>query len=285
MLLGLIRGIWIKVFEMTEYGDIYLIRSKGDGIPYVGVTKRFYQRKYAHFSMINRRKHHSKKINSYCKENQKTASDFEIFIIEKSIPVKTLYQKEKYWINFYDSIENGFNAKNGNYYPYRLFGENHPHTKLTDVAFRNIIDLYLTGNHTIKQISKIFDISLSSVNRVLHGNNRQHLVTKDELEQIRQIANKRHGNHNKHVGHKVIWNGVEYKNKLECANSTGINYVSLCRRINSGQNSDDDMKRKDFIVSYNDKIYKSLASCARDNNLTRQASRKMLKQGVIKIAS
>lgn len=93
-----------------NYGNIYLISNNIDSKNYVGITvndieKRFNQHIYSaspkdpkgslHFSIY--------KYGS---------AAFYVKLIEKH-PIATIQEREKYWIEFYDSYQNGYNQNSG----------------------------------------------------------------------------------------------------------------------------------------------------------------------------
>lgn len=97
--------------------------------------------------------------------------NFEIVILEEC-QKSELNEKEKYWINYYDSFKNGYNSTpGGNSVNYEILfseeikqkrlntlnenkslqGENHPRAKLTDKEVYNIRQRYIDGE-TVDQI-------------------------------------------------------------------------------------------------------------------------------------
>ncbi len=88
-------------------GIIYCIHNLSTGKKYIGQTVEKMQRRVArHFRTINETKI-SRAIQKYSKYN------FVYGIVEEVEDRNLLDEREKYWIKFYDAVENGFNIKEG----------------------------------------------------------------------------------------------------------------------------------------------------------------------------
>lgn len=87
---------------------IYKIENKNNGKVYIGKSKNIMQRWVAHEQDLNKHKHHSSKL-------QKDYDDFggieafEFSIIE-NCTTSELTEREKYYIQKYDSINSGYNG-------------------------------------------------------------------------------------------------------------------------------------------------------------------------------
>jgi len=88
-------------------GIIYCIHNLTTGKKYIGQTVEKLQRRVLrHFRTINETKI-SRAIQKYSKYN------FVYGIIEEIENINLLDDREKYWIEYYDTVNNGFNIKEG----------------------------------------------------------------------------------------------------------------------------------------------------------------------------
>lgn len=88
-------------------GIIYCIHNLTTGKKYIGQTVEKLQRRILrHFRTINETKI-SRAIQKYSKYN------FVYGILEEVENINLLDEREKYWIQYYDTVNNGFNIKEG----------------------------------------------------------------------------------------------------------------------------------------------------------------------------
>lgn len=87
---------------------IYRIHNIKNKKVYIGSSKNIERRFYSHRQNLKNNKHHSSKLQkSYNKTKDKTIFKFEL--IEETTEDK-LFEREKYYIDFYDSFHNGYNC-------------------------------------------------------------------------------------------------------------------------------------------------------------------------------
>lgn len=96
--------------KLTSEAGIYSIVNLVNNKRYIGLTKNLKKRKWSHFIYLNLNKHHNPKLqNSYNKHGKENFS-FEIL---EECSEESLLKREVFWIDFYDSIKNGYNCKPG----------------------------------------------------------------------------------------------------------------------------------------------------------------------------
>lgn len=196
-------------------GFIYKITNKKNGKIYIGQTIQPIQRRFnQHVShAITEKSDHkfARAIRKYGKEN------FEIEIIEE-IEKDKLDEREKYWIKFYNSIQEGYNTAEGGtdigagayyeleeaekiiqyYYTCHNQIETCKHFNITEYKFRQLLtsrnlptDYTNYGKHTqrrvfIYELDKYFDSELECAKFLIEKG-----YTKAKLECVKTILSKR----------------------------------------------------------------------------------------------
>lgn len=89
-----------------KLGVIYKITNMVNGKAYIGQTVDFQRRKRNHLNATTKYSIH-KAFDKYGIEN------FEWSIIEDNIPKDKLDEREIYWIDYYDTYNNGYNETRG----------------------------------------------------------------------------------------------------------------------------------------------------------------------------
>ena len=140
-------------------GFIYKITNNLNGKSYIGQTiqnvkERFYQHCAVKCSqaVLNMAIH--KAINKYAKSN------FTVLVIEE---VESVYlnDRERYWIKYYNSYNNGYNSTKGGQDGIKLF-------KNLDVE--SIIREYKSGK-SLRRIGNIFNVDKQTIKDLLVRNN------------------------------------------------------------------------------------------------------------------
>ncbi len=102
-----------------------------------------------------------------------------LFSIEKANEIREKYQSGLYTygdladeyntkISSIQSIINNKNWKNEDYIYIKKCGENHPTTKLTCEKVIEIRRKYSTGTYSYSQLSKEYDINVSTLHSIIH---------------------------------------------------------------------------------------------------------------------
>lgn len=94
-------------------GAIYAIENKINGKMYIGLSKNIRRRFKTHKNKLERGCHFNQHLqNAYNKYGKES---FKFKVIEKRISVEKLGQKEKYYIDKFDTVKSGYNMKTGGY--------------------------------------------------------------------------------------------------------------------------------------------------------------------------
>lgn len=135
-------------------GFIYKITNRVNNKVYIGQT---------HFTVEHRFKQHIKNFNIEHRKqplyNAFAKYGIENFVVEtiEEVECSKLNEREMYWIAYYDSFKNGYNANlggNGNLYSW------------TDSQYEEIKSLYLSG-FTLKKISELYEVSATTISGIL----------------------------------------------------------------------------------------------------------------------
>lgn len=128
---------------------IYKFTNKVNGKIYIGqsidVIKRYKRHIYQAFNNTKSNKDYKLPFHAAMRKYGKENFTFEIL---EECPREQLNEREQYWISFYDSFKNGYNATiGGDQLPHKE-GESHPLHKLTEQQVYYIREQY--KNHRIK---------------------------------------------------------------------------------------------------------------------------------------
>ena len=140
-------------------GFIYKITNKINGKSYIGQTiqnvkERFYQHcaTKCSQSILNMVIH--KAINKYGKSN------FTIEVIEE-VESTNLNDRERYWIRYYDSYNNGYNSTEGGQDGIKLF---------KNLDTESIVREYKSGK-SLREIGRLFNVDKQTIKDLLVRNN------------------------------------------------------------------------------------------------------------------
>lgn len=143
---------------------IYKIVNTLNGKLYIGKTNNPYERKASHFREY--KNNHENKV-LYTAMQKYGASNFEFSIIEKCED-SIWEEREKYWIKYYNSLEDGYNMIEGGSEPPHYRNEEHPLSKLTwDVVHE--IKNCLKKDILMKDIAKYYNIGIDQIYRINIG--------------------------------------------------------------------------------------------------------------------
>lgn len=226
---------------------IYRILNTVTGKSYIGKTKQERQRRATHFSMLRKNRHYNKKLQRSFDKHGERAFDFTV--LEKGISNGNCSEREIYWINHFDSFQNGYNLTIG--------GENG------------------NGNGVSCEWNGVIYASMSDaaielgINRATLGERLSKGYVCDE-DMRGQFRNK-----------QVIWNGIKYPSIYAAAKALGINKKTMQTRLEYGYSSDEDMPRSGSSkkVVWNGVEYHSLIAASEAAGIGRDAMRRYLSMG------
>lgn len=140
-------------------GFIYKITNKINGKSYIGQTiqnvkERFYQHCATKCSQAILNMVIHKAINKYGKSN------FTIEVIEE-VESTNLNDRERYWIRYYDSYNNGYNSTEGGQDGIKLF---------KNLDTESIIREYKSGK-SLREIGRLFNVDKQTIKDLLVRNN------------------------------------------------------------------------------------------------------------------
>lgn len=155
---------------MTKLGRIYLISNDINNKLYVGQTTQTLNKRFNGHCCYSKS---DRSVNMYIKRAiHKYGKDkFHILLIEEC-PIELLNEREKYWISFYDSYENGYNLTKG--------GQDSNYFNLH--RLENTIDIKKFKEYIIEfkplatEVAAHFGISKSSVYNLIGRLNNPNLV-------------------------------------------------------------------------------------------------------------
>ena len=139
----------------TVRGFIYKITNKINGKNYIGQTiqnvkERFYQHCAFKCDESVKRMPIHRAIKKYGKDN------FTLEVIEE-VDSKLLDEKERFWIDYYDTFNNGYNA---------TIGGQDGHKPFKDLDIISIIKLY-KEEKSLRAIAKEFNIDKQTIKNLL----------------------------------------------------------------------------------------------------------------------
>lgn len=151
-------------------GYIYKITNKINNKVYIGQTSRknVNERYLEHIRESRKDKNKNRPLyNAFRKYG---IDNFKMEVLEE-IDNELLSEKEKYYINLYNSFEDGYNATIG--------GDGKRNIKYTE---KEIIEFYLQeGSNIVTHTAKHFGISNKVVRRILDSNHVYHMTVNDYL--------------------------------------------------------------------------------------------------------
>lgn len=143
-----------------EHGKIYKYTNLINGMVYVGQTKKtLEQRDYKHLNQLNDNTYFHRALKKYGREN------FSLELIEDNIPLKDLDEKEKYYINYFESFYTtgkGYNLTQGGQWGSGT-------QKLTLNQVNEIKYLLLNTEQSFSDIGEQYNVTLYCISDINRG--------------------------------------------------------------------------------------------------------------------
>ena len=140
---------------------IYKIKNKINNKIYIGQSKNIIQRWEQHKRNLSPS---CTKLNNAFKKYG--IENFEFSIIEEISNSELLTTREQYWIEYYDSIKNGYNILNATN---TMSGESNLNSKLKLKDVNEIIELLKNTEISFKQIGKLYNVNVTTISRINSG--------------------------------------------------------------------------------------------------------------------
>ncbi len=209
---------------MEKY--IYKITNKINGKSYIGQTTDYKRRFSEH-----RAKGYNTEENKllYYAFDKYGIDNFTFEVIEDKTP--NYNEREKYWIQYYDSYENGYNMTLGGEEPPLNIKENSPFATHTQEDVDKVIDLLINTTIQMKDIAVLTNYDYSTIKRINSGKlwHNEKLAYPLRKETSREYQKERALN----IIHDLMYTDLsQYKiaEKYGCARTT-------VTAINSGKNN------------------------------------------------
>lgn len=231
---------------------IYRIVCFVTGKVYVGQTLNHDRRRKTHFRDLKRGLHDNPRLQSAYNKYGIEAFYFEVLEVDIS-PYK-ISQRERYWIDHYDSFVNGYNCSSGG-----EIGESGsiPCT-WNGVSYDSIRAAALACDVDAKTMKHRLKRDWTCDSDVKTPGRAQKPVTWNGIEYPSLAAagdatgltrltlikryQRGHVSDENLQGYKqpCIWNGIEYRTAVEAAQANGVNRATMYYRISKGWTCDED---------------------------------------------
>lgn len=148
--------------------SIYIIKNTINNKVYIGQTIQPINIRFNNHKMASRIED-----TKFYRAIRKYGEDkFYIEPLEENIPIEKLNEREQYWIQFFDSYQNGYNSTLG--------GDG-----IRSINYNLIYEYWLQG-YNITDISKMCFIGRNTISRVLRGS---YNITSEEIKKRGYISN------------------------------------------------------------------------------------------------
>lgn len=154
---------------------VYMFENKINHHKYIGASKHIEKRYKEHLRDME---NNTQKQKTLYKAFKKYGLDnFEFSIIEECLPGDR-FKREKYWIDYYNTYEDGYNETRGGEgldgAP-KAKGDNHPNSVISEATAKKIISELATTRLPFSEIAKKYSCSVDIVKDINGGKTHTYL--------------------------------------------------------------------------------------------------------------
>ena len=207
--------------------SIYRIVNAVDGRSYIGQTNNIKRRRKEHFVDLKAGVHHNPFLQNAYNKYGRSAFTFEV--LEENVPTEMINEREVYWVEHFDSFNNGYNLSSGGDAPEIMKG--------TPCAWNGV------EYPSIASAARALGINLASLQERLE---RGYTCDADMVRGWKR---------------EITYNGVVYPSITEAAVANGISLGAMDSRIRAGIFADEDLTSYEFV--WNGTTYPNMVEAAK----------------------
>lgn len=222
----------------TTY-TVYLLSINGQPA-YVGQTCAYESRKYEHYRKLRYGKHYNTGLQEAFYKYGRRSIKFQV--LESCIKETEVNDRERHWIDVYDTFNNGLNQTSGG----------HLHEYQSNTCNWNGIEY-----PSMAAAARANGVNERTMRRrIAKGYTCDEDLGVSWLDQIKETT----------------WNGITYRSLAEAAKSIGVPRTTLQHRLAQGYTCDSDLKRRrGASVLWNGVCYKNLTTAAKATGIPYKA--------------
>lgn len=199
---------------------VYCIRNKINNKRYIGKSDCIYDRWCNHIYHLNTNSH--KNIHLQNAWNKYGSESFEFYVVEPCASSDDAYEREKIWINYYDSYKNGYNRDLGGSGSLGYKHTEETRRKMSELMQQRVKDFNYVHPLLGKKMSEESKKRISESHKGLLVGQKNHMsikiicITTNEIFECLSDANKKyHCNLNKRLKNGVCATGRQRTNDLK----------------------------------------------------------------------
>lgn len=147
---------------------IYMFENKVNNKKYIGQSRSIETRKKAHYNCSLNISYNGYETKFYRALRKYGYNNFEFSILELC-SIEELNDRERYFIEFYDSFKNGYNSSIGGEVVANGYGEDHHQAVLTEKEILIIKEELLSTTKTQYELAEIFHVTQSEISMINNG--------------------------------------------------------------------------------------------------------------------